>query len=302
MKNLMTLLFAVMLFSFQAVYSEGQSQQPRPPQPMFPPAGQAQSFAGNAFGVMEDAFAKQDDSYTMEDEYALGRVIAASILGKYKPYTANQDLTNYVNRICQTIVINSPQPAIFNGYHVLILDSPEFNAFASPGGHLFITRGLVEACSSEDILAAVIAHELAHVMLKHGIAIANSFEAQMNVHAADAARQGQALAQSSAANRLMSYRQQVSGLLDTLTVSGYAQEQEFEADREAAVLLATAGYDPNAIVEMLRILQRVQSSQMGGFNTTHPTPAARISNVEGLMWNIRVNDTKSFRVPRFKNK
>jgi len=297
MKKLLTLFFVSALLSFQAVYSEGQSQQPKPsPQPKGP--GQAQSFSGMAMGSMEDAFARQEA--TPEDEYYLGRAVAANILNSYKLYTANQALTTYLNRICQTLAINSPQPVIYNGYHVMILDSPEFNAFATPGGHIFVTRGLVEAATSEDMLAALIAHELSHIMLKHGMRLIDDMA--IFDQASQVAGMGQAMSGNSAANRLMLYRNSVASVLDAMIKNGYSQEYEFEADRIAVRMLAAAGYDPVSMADILRVLQKVQTSQKGGFNNTHPTPAARITNVETVLKNIRVQDTKSFRTPRFKNK
>ena len=292
MKKLLTLFVIGVVVLFQV---EGQSPRPRP-QPPRPPSGQAQAFASGGMTSMDSAF----QEWTPEDEYYLGRAVAAHVLDAYRPYLSNQPLTAYLNRICQTLVINSSKPVTFNGYHVLILDTPEFNAFASPGGHIFVTRGLVEAASSEDMLAALIAHELAHIILRHGIKLIDDMSIFND--AALAASQGAALSGSASARKLMSYRNSVAGMLDTMIKNGYSQTYEFEADREALKLLASAGYDPAALVDMLLILQRVQSSQRGGFNATHPTPAARIVNLDVALMNYRVQDTKSYRVPRFKNK
>ncbi len=105
---------------------------------------------------------------------------------------------------------------------------------------------------------------------------------------------------SAAANRLMLYRNSVSHIMDTMMKNGYSQPQEFEADRYAAALLEAAGYDPKALTEILKILQRVQRASKGGFNTTHPTPAQRIANIERIRF--RTQDTRKYRVPRFRNK
>jgi predicted Zn-dependent protease len=226
--------------------------------------------------------------------------VAAYILSAYKVYEGNPELTRYLNLICQTIAINSPYPALYNGYHVVILDSPEFNAFATPGGHIFITKGLVESTDSEDMLAAVIAHELAHIMLKHGIKLIDDMK--LTNEASDMATIAAAFAGNSAgAQRLMVYRNSVSRMIDTMIKNGYSQSQEFEADREASALLAASGYDPGALTEILGVLQRVQKSQSGGFNTTHPNPEDRIANVQ-IIIPRRVQDTKSYRKARFKNK
>ena len=286
MKRVFALCVVCGLFFVQLVCLE--AQMPR----------DARSFFDDAISDMEKAFSQND--FIPEDEYYLGRAVAANILAAYKPYTENPELTRYVNRICQTIVINSVQPVIFKNYSVIILDSNEFNAFASPGGHIFITRGLVESTASEDMLAAVIAHELAHIMLKHSIDVIELI--RLNDQMAAMADRAAALAgNSEAAQRLLNFRNSVSSVLDILMKNGYSQAQEFEADREAAALLAASGYNPWALVEILQVLQRVQASQMGGFNATHPSPGERITNVEGSIRRYRVEDTRSYRVPRFMN-
>jgi predicted Zn-dependent protease len=134
------------------------------------------------FADMEKIFNGLNEVYTPEDEYYIGRAVAANILAAYKPYTMNPQLTHYLNLICQVLVVNSSMPAIYNGYFVTILNSSELNAFASPGGHIFITKGLIEEVHSEDALAGIIAHELAHIMLRHGMKIINEtrFESEID--------------------------------------------------------------------------------------------------------------------------
>ncbi len=69
----------------------------------------------------------------------------------------------------QSLVIFSDRPETFGGYHFLLLDSNEINAFAAPGGLILVTRGMLQCCANEDELAAVLAHEIAHVEKKHGL-------------------------------------------------------------------------------------------------------------------------------------
>jgi predicted Zn-dependent protease len=262
------------------------------------PNTHGQDFFNDALSDMDRAFNPSEP--TLEDAYYLGRAVAANIFAAYRPYTQNPGLTRYVNRICRTLAINSSQPVAFKGYYVIILDSPEFNAFASPGGHIFLTRRLVEVTTSEDMLAAVIAHELAHIILKHGLSMISDMGLTGEM-AATADRAADFSGNSPSAQRLMSFRGSVTAIIDTMMKNGYSQPQEFAADREAVAILAASGYDPGALVDMLRVLQRAQRSQTGGFNTTHPTPEQRIANVEGLARQYRVQDTRSYRVPRFRN-
>ena len=295
-KDFSLLLFGGFLI-LAVAYSNVQSQTGSNPGPR---GFDIQSMFSDAMSNMERAFTQLDEGTNPEDEYFLGRAVAASILSTYRPYTANPGLTRYLNLICQVLVINSSGLELYNNTQVIILDSPEFNAFASPGGHIFITRGLAEQARSEDMLAAVIAHELAHIKLKHGINMIN--EMRFREQAVDMANRAAALSGSTspATQRLMEFGSSISSMMDTLMVNGYSQINEFEADREALSLLAAAGYDPRALVEILRILQGTQSSRPGGFNTTHPSPNERISNIERHIRNHRVQDTSSYRVQRFE--
>jgi len=277
---------------------QSQPQGGRTPAPSVPNPG---IFIDSAQSAMDKAFNDMESEPSLEDAYYLGRAVAANIFGIYKPYTRNPELTAYLNKILQTLVINSSRPVAFKGYCIVILDSPEFNAFASPGGHIFLTKGLVEAATSEDTLAAVIAHELAHIILEHGL---NMIKSMNFVYEAEslANRAAELSGKSVSAQRLLGFRSAVSSVMDTMVKNGYSQAQEFDADREAVKILAASGYNPGALTDMLQILQRVQGSQKGGFNDTHPSPAARSGAVQATVLQYRVEDTRSYRVPRFKNK
>jgi predicted Zn-dependent protease len=284
MRKILTFLCIVGCFSVQTAYLEGQSWG-----------------TGGIAGLFDDALTKLnntisaiDGEFTPQDEYYLGRAVAANILAVYKPYTQNPELTQYLNRICQTIVINSPRPVIFNGYHVIILDSSEYNAFASPGGHIFITKKLIEAAASEDMLAAIIAHEIAHIILKHSVTLIDEmrFTSEMSAIAS------RAIDIAGGDRRLKNFRDSVATVMDTMLKNGYSRAQEFNADWEAMSLLASSGYDPMALVDMLKILQNVQRTQSGGFNATHPSPAERIANAEKLRYR-NLDDTRKFRTARY---
>jgi predicted Zn-dependent protease len=81
--------------------------------------------------------------------------------------------------------------------------------------------------------------------------------------------------------------------------NGYSQQQEFEADSTGMAFLSLAGYEPSSLLDMLRVLERTQSSHPGGFNKTHPTPAQRITNAQKTVGNYDVPDTRSFRTSRY---
>ena len=291
MNKIKIFFLALILFTYPLSYLTAQNWNFAP----IPGQGGG-SFFEEALSSLDRAF--NDNSFTPEEAYYLGRTVAANILSIYRPYTGNPELTRYLNKIALSIAINSSQPIFFDGYHVIILDSQEINAFASPGGHIFLTRGLIEACNSEDMLAAVIAHEMAHIMLRHGLAIIEnmgiSFEME-NMASRAAALSGNSLR----AQQLTLIRNSVNASMNALIISGYSQPQEFEADLEAINLLAASGYNTGAMLELLLVLQSIQSRQRGGYFTTHPTPALRITNVQSALINHRTDNNSNTRIPRF---
>src|SRR4030042_1477289 len=105
---------------------------------------------------------------TEEQEYYIGRSVAALILAQYPAYD-NAALNNYINTLGQAIVFNSNRPEIYAGYHFLVLDTEEVNALSAPGGFIFISKGLIRRCKNEEMLASILAHEVGHVCAKHGL-------------------------------------------------------------------------------------------------------------------------------------
>ncbi len=103
-----------------------------------------------------------------EEEYYIGRSVAALILSRYQPL-ANPGLSQYVNTLGQAVALSSDRPETFAGYHFQVLDTDEVNALAAPGGMIFLTKGLLKRCPDEETLAAILAHEIGHVAAKHGL-------------------------------------------------------------------------------------------------------------------------------------
>jgi predicted Zn-dependent protease len=253
----------------------------------------------NALSQMNSALEKAREETTPEDEYRLGRAVAASVLQSYRVYTKDPGLTGYVNRICQVLAVNSPQPVIFNGYHVLILDSQEMNAFATPGGHIFLTIALVKNAKSEDALAAVIAHELAHIHLHHALSLLKDVETAQGLSAAAGGAAELAARDAGLKDREALFRNNVAQMVDAMMINGYAQAQEFEADSAAVSLLKSAGYSPSGLTDILRALQQTQRNHPGGFNSTHPSPAQRLSRAQPLALSGAARDTGRYRQARF---
>lgn len=199
-------------------------------------------------------------------EIRIGQEFAAALLGA-KPLSPDLRLQRYVNTLGRWLALQTERPDL--PWTFGVLDDPGFNAFATPGGYIFVTQGLVNRMRSEAELAGVLAHEIAHVLRKHhlravqknaGLALLGDF--------VGAAKQG-------------GNTQAQAALLNVgrkLYASGLDQGDELEADRLGVVIAARAGYDPYGLPSVLQLLQ-AQSASDGGFAllfATHPAPGMRI--------------------------
>ncbi len=220
--------------------------------------------------------AKAAEGLTDEQEYYLGRGVSAVILAKYR-LVRDQALSSYINKVGAVVAARSDRPEIYGGYHFAVLDTSEVNAVSAPGGFVFISRGFLKLIPDEDALAAVLAHEVGHVVKGHGvkaISQANLTEALMIVGKEVASSQGGAELQA----LTETFGDSVSDITSTLLEKGYSRGQEYEADLYSASLLQQSGYEPKSLLTMLEVLKTAGGS--GGWLETHPDPADRIEEVE----------------------
>ena len=221
-------------------------------------------FCSNAFAVSKK-------------EVELGRKEHEKLL-KFTHFYKDEALNAYVKRIGDALVANSETPDL--EFHFFIIDSPDINAFALPGGYIYINRGLMSYLTSEAQLAAVLSHEIAHVTQRHGsrrrdqatlgnIAAFVASVALLNGNIGDAIR-----------------------LENSARVSGFGREMELEADEYGADYLYKTGYDPNAIIEVLSTLKDHQDfsnrqvrdrgrqpATYHGVFSTHPRSDTRLRDV-----------------------
>lgn len=234
---------------------------------------QAESLRRTATAVVRSA-----EEFTPEQQYYIGRSVGAVVLAKYPAYDSSQ-ADQYLNLLGQTLAAASDLPAIFGGYHFLVLNSEDINAFATPSGLIFVTRGLLRCCKNEDALAAVLAHEIGHIQLRHGmhaIAKARVTEA-LTTLATEGAKQ---LGSREVAALTETFGGAITDITNTLINSGYARSSEFAADRAAEALVKSVGYDPGGLVDMLAVMKK--NLRAGGldFAKTHPAPDDRIAELQ----------------------
>jgi predicted Zn-dependent protease len=216
---------------------------------------------------------------TEEEEYYIGRGVAALVLAQYPVYH-NEGLTRYVNTVGQSVAAFSDRPETYAGYHFVVLDSPEVNALAAPGGFVFITRGLVRRCSNEEMLAAVLAHEVGHVAAKHGL---QSIKKSRLIDAFKVI--GQQAAERYGPEQLSQLTTIFEGALgdvvDTLIIRGYDRKYEYEADGLAVKYVAATGYSPQGLPDFLQTMVGDHGAEQGkGWFKTHPSAGDRIDRVK----------------------
>ncbi len=243
------------------------------------------------------AVGKTFEDITPEQEYYIGRTVAATILSSCKP-CLNPTVNDYPNLLGQTLARFSDLPETFGGYHFLVMDTEEVNAFAAPGGLIMISRGMLRCCKSEDALAAVLAHEIGHVQNRHGLQAIKKgrLTAALTTLAAEGAKSfgGEQLAELTQA-----FENSIADITATLMNSGYSRAFERQADQAAVAILKRSGYDPRALVEMLEEMK--QHLQPGGrdFARTHPAPESRIADIRKLIGSHRAPPAPPARQARF---
>lgn len=206
---------------------------------------------------------------TEPQEIEIGRGIAANLLGA-APLVKNESLQKYVNRVGVWIALQTERPDL--PWRFGVIDTPNVNAFATPGGTILITRGLYEKLRNESELAGVLAHEIAHVLQKHqlkAIKAAMGREWKMDIAVAAAEQKNN----SDAKNSLKAFTAGTE-----LFARGLDKKDEYEADRMGVVLAARAGYNPYGLVGSLQTLDAVnaQDGAMALMFKTHPAPAKRL--------------------------
>ncbi len=203
------------------------------------------------------------DEETVEEELEAGKIYASQLLGAVKIYD-NKELNDYVNKIGRHIANHTGRSDL--PWTFAVIDTDGINAFAAPGGYIFLTRGLISILSSEDELAAVIGHEIAHVIKKHHFNVIKKQKLiEFGTEAISSA------ADSSIASKL-------SNMMGQIMARGLDKESEYEADIDGMVISARSGYDASSlmsVLEKLQVLKERKDEGLSFMTATHPTPLDR---------------------------
>lgn len=237
------------------------------------------------------AISKSFEDITPEQEYYIGRTVGAMVLQRYQPYD-KPAANRYINVLGQTLAQASDLPETYGGYHFLIQDSDEINAFAAPGGLIFVTRGILRCCRHEDSVAAVLAHEIGHVQYKHGLqAIKKS---RVTEAVTTLALEGtKTFGGEDLAGLTRTFENSISDISSTLIVNGYSRSFEYQADLAATIILQRVGYNPSGLVDMLNVMDQRLKPEGLDFAKTHPAPTKRVSEIESYLSYSKVQSSVS---------
>lgn len=224
------------------------------------------------------AFDEANREITESEEHYIGRAVAANILATKTPMF-DWAAVEYVNEIGAVIAGFSPRPSTYGGWHFMILNDQGINALSCPGGIVLLNKGLCDLAQNEDELAAIIAHEAAHIVLSHGIKSVE--KAKLTSAWTTLGHEGaQHLGSSEVQELSDNYGDVVDDITMNLVTRGYSRDSEEQADSLAVHILYRAGYDPAALVSVLQRMDGITNRNGPGFWQTHPDPSQRAQWVQ----------------------
>ncbi|MCU1350353.1 MAG: Protease [Acidobacteria bacterium] len=205
------------------------------------------------------------------------------------PILRDAEVNAYVNRIGQKLAANAGGPQF--PYSFKVVNSSDINAFALPGGPIYINRGVLEQARNEGEVAGVIAHEIAHVALRHGTHQASK---------AYAAQAGISILGGLLGGKVGSGTAQIINAVGGLGLNAlflkYSRDLETQADIRGSQILAASGYSPQDMVGFFQTLERVDNSRKTSWLSDHPAPPDRIARIQKEASSLRVSNAPTTNV------
>lgn len=236
-----------------------------------PAAAPAQEQQWRARASMKQDMGEDD----IAAEVRFGREVAARIVGRYSVYEGER-INRYINLVGSVVAQNTGRPEL--AFHFGILDTAEINAYAAPGGYVFVTKGALAQMRDESELAAVLAHEIAHITGRHVVKELN-IRSESSSGTSGLAR---LIGGSTEASRT-AFAQAADMAVDMLFKNGYKREDEAQADREAVQFTALSGYDGSALIRYFERIGQFRGKQTEVLDRTHPSYDVRIAAMRDAM-------------------
>lgn len=244
-------------------------------------AGIAVADTGYRERVSDSTWSSVINSEDVSAEIQFGRTVTARLLAHY-PLLDDVRLTKYVNLVGHAVARNASRQEI--DFHFGILDSPSVNAFAVPGGYLFITKGALDLAQDESELAAILAHEIVHVTERHIVKALNIRSSETQTGAGLARLIGGVSDPARVA-----FSQAADKAVEILLKEGIDKKSELEADRMAVMLTAISGYDGGALARYFSRVKEHKNSDIA-ISATHPPFDARISALAEMQLTLGLSD------------
>ena len=203
-----------------------------------------------------------------KEEKALGGAIATQVFSRFGGSYNNDKLLRYVNLVGNSVAMFSDRPNI--PYHFAILNNQEPNAFAAPGGYVFITTGLLGKIKNEAELAGVLGHEIAHISRKHTL---ETLQRSRSIEGISE------LSLSLMDKDPKMFKNIINDISNILFEHGLDQKLEYEADSIGTQYAYQVGYNPAGLKDFLRTLGEIRGKERSIFFKTHPSPSNRINRL-----------------------
>ncbi len=217
--------------------------------------GEGVSMVNEAGQIDKQKKAENQDQVNISQEYYIGRGVAANVFQKYKP-CQDAKLNEYVRLVGENVakasrsveITDAKQP--YKGFFFIVIEDSSVNAFSAPGGFIFVTRGALNGMRTEDELACVLGHEIAHVVDRHGIKYV--LEQKNNAVPFQVAGAVVASRTNRLVGELAKNLAEMCGDLANKAMGGMGEKYELAADKYGTIIAARAGYDPTAMPEFLK--------------------------------------------------
>jgi predicted Zn-dependent protease len=223
------------------------------------------------------------NKFSIQDDVKLGRQAAQEAEQQF-PLLNDEQVRSYVERVGDRLVAAIPpqfrHPEF--DYYFKVVNARDINAFALPGGPMYVNRGMIEAARTEGEMAGVMAHEISHVALRHGTAQATKSQ-----------KYGTFAAIAGIAGAIITRNPNVGQLAQApfaVYLLKFSREYETEADILGSQIMAGAGYDPRDLANMFRTIQQQGGGSSGGFLSSHPSPSDRYERINREAQALRVNN------------